>query len=79
LIKPRPFTAAEQAAARAKGLLRIRQQQAQTKDYKKNWLDAAWWQSLAAARGIRLPPWYGPADRRQIEILGKTPRENPFS
>jgi len=77
LIKPRPFTAAEQAAARAKGLLRIRQQQAQTKDYKKNWLDAAWWQSLAAARGIRLPPWYAPPTEGKLKSwakrLGKTP------
>ena len=79
MLKPRHFTPAEQAAARAKNLLRIRQMQAETKDYKKDWLDAQWWQSLASARGVRLPPWYAPATESKLKSWARRLDKTPFS
>jgi hypothetical protein len=78
-LKPRPFTPEEQAAARAKSLLRIRQMQSQTSDYKKDWLDADWWQSLAAAKGVRLPPWYVPATESKLKSWARRLGKTPFS
>lgn len=60
-LKPRSLTPEQWQAVQAKRVSDIRQMQAQTKDYKKDWLDAEWWISLAKEQGIRLPPWYVPA------------------
>lgn len=82
MLKPRHFTPEEQQAAREKSLLRVREMQAQTKDYKKDWLDAEWWNSLASARHIRLPPWYAPATKSKLQSwaskLGRTPFSEHF-
>jgi len=82
MLKPRQFTPEETQAARQKALLRIRQMQAQTKDYKKDWLDKEWWISLAQERRIRLPPWYVPPTpvllKRWARKLGKTPFREHF-
>jgi hypothetical protein len=53
--------------------------QAQTKDYKKDWQDADWWQSLAAARGVRLPPWYAPPTPSKLQSWARKLRQTPFS
>lgn len=77
MLKPRHFTPEEQQAAREKAAARVREMQAQTKDFKKDWLDAEWWLTLAAKEGIRLPPWYAPATPNKLKSwarkLGKTP------
>jgi hypothetical protein len=77
-LTPRPFTPEEQAAAQAKRLLKVRQMQAQTRDYKKDWMDAEWWLSLAAERGIRLPPWYVPATPANLRKWARKLRRTPF-
>ena len=56
--------------------------QAQTKDYKKDWLDEGYWVELASLRGIRLPAMYLPATaqslRKWAKKLGRTPFPEHF-
>jgi hypothetical protein len=75
----KPATPEQMLAITAQRVLGIRQMQAQTKDYKKDWLDAQWWVDLASERGIRLPPWYVPATPSKLQSWARRLRRTPFS
>lgn len=74
---PKIFTESEIKAAQKARAEKRQSLQAQTKDYKKDWLDENWWLDLANSRGIRLPAMYLPATpaslRKWARKLGKTP------
>ena len=73
----RQFTEAELQAAQKARAEKRQALKAQTKDYKKDWLDENWWLDLANSKGIRLPAMYLPATpsslRKWARKLGKTP------
>jgi hypothetical protein len=67
--------------ARAKAL-EARKAAVANNPYRKDWLDAVYWDSLAQKRGIRLPQWHrAPTPRllkRWHESLEKTPFEEVY-
>jgi hypothetical protein len=53
--------------------------QAQTKDYKKDWLDDNYWLDLGNLRGIRLPAMYLPATEKSLRKWARKLGKQPFS
>jgi hypothetical protein len=52
---------------------------AQTRGYKKVWLDEGFWVDLASARHVRLPPMYVPATEKGLKKWARKLTKTPFS
>jgi hypothetical protein len=73
------FTKDELEAARQAKQAKRQTLMAQTKDYKKDWLDEENWLLLSKSRGIRLPPMYHPATERTLRKWARKLGRMPFS